>query len=175
MLSSTNVCGIEIDPNSIAYATHNATLNKISNVSFHAGASESIFDPIIKKLAWNGDKTTLIVDPPRKGCDDGFLKQVVAFKPKRIVYVSCNVHTSECFAISYFSFFSSRVASNDLLMFDSFPLLPELTVAANAGDLIRWSDKEYAGKGYTIKSLGAIDLFPQTHHTEGLLVLEREL
>lgn len=55
---------------------------------------------------------------------------------------------------------------------DQFPLL----VAENVGDLIRWSNEgDKAGKGYKISSVGAIDLFPQTHHTEGLLVLTRDV
>ncbi|KAJ9125899.1 hypothetical protein QFC24_002684 [Naganishia onofrii] len=91
----TKVCGIEIDPASIAYANHNSTINSITNVEFHSGASETLFDAVTKDLKWAGDKTTLIVDPPRKGCDAGFLKQVVAFLPRRVVYVSCNVHTSK--------------------------------------------------------------------------------
>lgn len=31
--------------------------------------------------------------PPRKGCDEPFLKQLLDFKPITVVYVSCNVHT----------------------------------------------------------------------------------
>ncbi|GHJ87761.1 hypothetical protein NliqN6_4163 [Naganishia liquefaciens] len=138
----TKVCGIEIDPASIAYANHNASINGIDNVAFHSGASEALFDAVTQDLRWDGDKTTLIVDPPRKGCDAGFLKQVVAFLPRRVVYVSCNVHT----------------------------------MADNVGDLIRWSNEgDRAGQGYKISSVGAIDLFPQTHHTEGLLVLTRDV
>lgn len=49
-------------------------------------------------------------------------------------------------------------------------------MAENVGDLIRWSNEgDRAGKGYKISSVGAIDLFPQTHHTEGLLVLTRDV
>lgn len=118
-------------------------MNKITNAAFHAGASESLFDTVTQSLAWPGDRTTLIVDPPRKGCDSGFLGQVVRFNPKRIVYVSCNVHT----------------------------------MARDVGELVRNSNKVEGreGKGYKIDSLGAIDLFPQTHHTEGLCVLTREV
>jgi tRNA (uracil-5-)-methyltransferase len=92
--TSTRVLGIEIDPQSISYATHNATINGIPNASFHAGASEHIFESAILELEGKADRTTLIVDPPRKGCDEAFLGQVVAFRPKVVVYVSCNVHTS---------------------------------------------------------------------------------
>lgn len=141
----TSVCGIEIDPQSIAYARHNAKVNKITNTAFHAGASESLFDTVTQDLGWQGQHTTLILDPPRKGCDQSFLDQVVRFNPRRIVYVSCNVHT----------------------------------MARDVGEMVRLSAKaaEEQGRGkdagYMIDSCGAIDLFPQTHHTEGLCVLSR--
>lgn len=35
----------------------------------------------------------MVIDPPRRGCDQAFLDQLVALRPKHIVYVSCNVHT----------------------------------------------------------------------------------
>jgi len=35
----------------------------------------------------------VVIDPPRKGCDESFLTQLLKFGPKRVVYVSCNVHT----------------------------------------------------------------------------------
>jgi tRNA (uracil-5-)-methyltransferase len=38
-------------------------------------------------------QTTVVIDPPRKGCDTAFLSQLLAFDPASIVYVSCNVHT----------------------------------------------------------------------------------
>src|SRR3954451_2365986 len=78
--NSTRVLGIEIDPQSISYATHNAKTNSITNASFHAGASEHIFESAIVELEGEADRTTLIVDPPRKGCDEAFLRQVVAFR-----------------------------------------------------------------------------------------------
>jgi tRNA (uracil-5-)-methyltransferase len=38
------------------------------------------------------DRTVLLVDPPRKGCDEKFIQQLLAFRCKTVVYVSCNVH-----------------------------------------------------------------------------------
>ena len=35
----------------------------------------------------------MVIDPPRKGCDESFLSQLLKFGPRRVVYVSCNVHT----------------------------------------------------------------------------------
>lgn len=81
--------------------------------------------------------------------------------------MSCNVHTSEFKSFCVASL--RKPCSCSIMPFDVS------SVSANVGDLVRWSDEAYGGKGYRIKSLGAIDLFPQTHHTEGLLVLEREL
>jgi len=35
----------------------------------------------------------LLIDPPRKGSDEPFIKQLLAFRAQTVVYVSCNVHT----------------------------------------------------------------------------------
>ncbi|KAA8899401.1 S-adenosyl-L-methionine-dependent methyltransferase [Sphaerosporella brunnea] len=81
--------GVDISPDSIAYATRNAKENGITNATFIAGTAEKIFGDI----DFPGSKASCIIDPPRKGCDELFLEQLMVFKPKRIVYVSCNVHT----------------------------------------------------------------------------------
>jgi len=39
------------------------------------------------------ESTVVVIDPPRKGCDDVFIRQLVKFRPGVVVYVSCNVHT----------------------------------------------------------------------------------
>lgn len=74
---------------SIKYAKINAEINGLKNIRFLAGSAEAIFED----LTFDASKTTILIDPPRKGCDEAFLKQLLAFSPKRIVYVSCNVHT----------------------------------------------------------------------------------
>ncbi|GBL42627.1 tRNA (uracil(54)-C(5))-methyltransferase [Verrucomicrobiota bacterium] len=66
-------------------AAENATLNHFLNCRFIAGSAESIF----KKIPVEGHESAVIVDPPRKGCDEAFLDQLHAFGPRRIVYVSC--------------------------------------------------------------------------------------
>jgi tRNA/tmRNA/rRNA uracil-C5-methylase (TrmA/RlmC/RlmD family) len=66
-------------------AAENATLNHFLNCRFIAGSAESIF----KKIPVEGSESAVIVDPPRKGCDEAFLDQLDAFSPRRIVYVSC--------------------------------------------------------------------------------------
>lgn len=63
--------------------------------AFHAGKSEDIFLSVLGKssVPFPADRTVVIIDPPRKGCDESFINQVVRFRPATLVYVSCNVHT----------------------------------------------------------------------------------
>lgn len=86
------VAGIELSADSIKFATHNAHLNDIPEVrcTFRAGDAANIFSVVSE---FPREKTALIIDPPRKGCDENFIDQLVAFRCKTVVYVSCNVHT----------------------------------------------------------------------------------
>jgi len=88
----SRVAGVEISKESIEYARHNAELNQVpaSKCSFHAGKAEGIFDSV---TSFPPNQTVIVVDPPRKGCDMTFLKQLINFGPATVVYVSCNVHT----------------------------------------------------------------------------------
>ncbi|KAF9120901.1 tRNA(m5U54)methyltransferase [Mortierella sp. 14UC] len=85
------VLGVEISAASISYATNNLVLNKLSTetTAFHLDDADKIFAHIDFPSA----ETALIIDPPRKGCSEEFLDQMVAFLPARVVYVSCNVQT----------------------------------------------------------------------------------
>ncbi|KAF6767536.1 (Uracil-5)-methyltransferase family [Kalmanozyma brasiliensis GHG001] len=123
------VSGVEISSESIRYATKNAELNGITNAKFLAGNAEDIF----ARIEYPAEKTTVIIDPPRRGCDEEFIRQLVKLGPKHIVYVSCNVHTQ----------------------------------ARDVGQLIAKDAR------YKIMSVRGADLFPQTHHVEGVAVLER--
>ncbi|KAH6903392.1 tRNA methyltransferase [Coprinopsis sp. MPI-PUGE-AT-0042] len=86
------VAGIELSQDSIRFATRNAELNNISpdKISFRAGNAGEIF-AVVRDFPQ--DQTAVLIDPPRKGCDEFFIKQLLEFEPKTIVYVSCNVHT----------------------------------------------------------------------------------
>lgn len=83
------VAGVELSAASIDCAKKNAELNGISNAKFLAGSAENIF----ANISYPSKNTTVVIDPPRRGCDDEFIKQLVALRPAHIVYVSCNVHT----------------------------------------------------------------------------------
>ena len=84
------VLGVEIVPQAIEDAKRNAGLNGFTNTYFEAGPAEEI----IPKW-YNEGKTAdvLVVDPPRKGCDDALLQTIIEQRPKRVVYVSCNPAT----------------------------------------------------------------------------------
>lgn len=84
------VYGIEIVPQAIADAKYNAEMNGFDNVEFIQGAAETI----MPKMAAEGIKPDVIViDPPRRGCDETTLDAMVKASPDRIVYVSCNPAT----------------------------------------------------------------------------------
>ncbi|KAI8362215.1 S-adenosyl-L-methionine-dependent methyltransferase [Mortierella sp. GBAus27b] len=85
------VLGVEISDASISCATNNLVLNKLSTetTAFHLDDADKIF----AHIDFPSSETALIIDPPRKGCSDEFLDQMVEFLPARVVYVSCNVQT----------------------------------------------------------------------------------
>lgn len=84
------VYGVEIVPEAIADANRNAELNGIENVEFAVGEAEVVI-PNWYKEGIVAD--VLVVDPPRKGCDDALLQTIIEMKPKKVVYVSCNPAT----------------------------------------------------------------------------------
>lgn len=81
--------GIDIASGSIASAKENAVRNKVSNASFMTADASALF----KEVNFSPEETVVVIDPPRKGCDDAFLRQLLHFGPRRVIYVSCNVHT----------------------------------------------------------------------------------
>ena len=81
--------GIEISESSIDWARRNAKQNDIENCRFIQGDATNIF----VEVEFNPAKTAVVIDPPRKGSSPEFLEQLLAFGPKRVVYVSCNVAT----------------------------------------------------------------------------------
>lgn len=83
------VAGVEISESSIAFAKENATANGITNATFLASDASAIF----AGLDFPAADTAVIIDPPRKGCDEEFLNQLLSFVPRTIVYVSCDPAT----------------------------------------------------------------------------------
>ncbi|MDN7243659.1 23S rRNA (uracil(1939)-C(5))-methyltransferase RlmD [Planococcus sp. N028] len=84
------VMGVEIVPQAIEDAKRNAELNGFTNTLFEAGPAEQVI-PRWYKEGKTAD--VLMVDPPRKGCDEQLLRTILKQRPKRVVYVSCNPAT----------------------------------------------------------------------------------
>jgi len=140
----TSSTGIDISSSSIVSARHNAELNNLpsSQCKFIAADAQELF----KEVTYPAEETVVIIDPPRKGCDEGFLKQLLKFGPRRVVYVSCNVHTQ----------------ARDVGV-----------LVRGLKDGETGEKGKGTGKRYEIESLRGFDFFPQTGHVEGVAILNR--
>jgi 23S rRNA (uracil1939-C5)-methyltransferase len=85
------VVGLEVQPEAVEQGLANAGLNGIDNVEFRAGQVEDLLPQVAESLALVPD--VVVLDPPRKGCDRAVLDALVALKPPRIAYMSCNPAT----------------------------------------------------------------------------------
>lgn len=122
------VYGVEVIERAVKDAEKNASKNGIKNVSFVTDSAEAAME----KWSKEGLKPTVIlVDPPRKGLTESFIKASVAMAPEKITYVSCNPATM-------------------------------------ARDI-----KQYQELGYKLTKVQPVDLFPQTHHVECVVLLQR--
>jgi tRNA (uracil-5-)-methyltransferase len=139
----TTSLGIDISASSITSASHNASINGLeeSRARFMAADAANLFS----EIKTPADETVVMIDPPRKGCDESFLRQLVNYGPARVVYVSCNVHTQ----------------ARDV----------GVLVGGMEGADGGFGD----GVGcYEMESLTGFDFFPQTGHVEGVAVLRRK-
>ena len=85
------VYGVEIVPQAIDDARANAKLNHFENVEFFVGKAEEVLPEQYEKNQVYAD--TIVVDPPRKGCDSVCLDTIVKMAPEKVVYVSCDSAT----------------------------------------------------------------------------------
>ena len=85
------VYGVEIVEPAIQDARKNAEINQIQNAEFYVGRAEDILPEKYKKEQIKAD--VIVVDPPRKGCEQTLLETILQMQPKRIVYVSCDSAT----------------------------------------------------------------------------------
>lgn len=87
------VYGVEIVPEAIEDAKQNARINGIDNAEFFVGAAEEVLPRKYKESNGEMKADVIVIDPPRKGCDEVLLKTIVEMKPKKVVYVSCDPAT----------------------------------------------------------------------------------
>ncbi len=122
------IVGVEIVPSAVEDAKKNAIRNNIKNAEYYCGAAENLAEDLVKQGL---RPDVVILDPPRKGCDERLLDTVVRVKPEKIVYVSCKPSTL-------------------------------------ARDL-----KYLVDKGYLVKKIVPVDMFPRTSHCEVICALQR--
>ena len=88
------VYGVEVVPQAIEDARENAYRNQITNAEFYVGKTEEVLPAFYEE---KGEQMrhpdVIVVDPPRKGCDERCLETMLALQPERIVYVSCDPAT----------------------------------------------------------------------------------
>ncbi|KIY21076.1 RNA methyltransferase [Mesobacillus subterraneus] len=84
------VRGMDIIAESIDDARNNAKKHNVPHASFYVGKAEELLPKWLEE-GWQPD--VIVVDPPRTGCDEAFLKTVLKIKPKTFVYISCNPST----------------------------------------------------------------------------------
>ena len=90
--NAQHVYGVEVVPSAINDANQNATKNQLENTTFVCGKAEEV---ILKWKAEGIRPDVVMVDPPRKGCDETFIETILELNPKRIVYISCNPSTQQ--------------------------------------------------------------------------------
>lgn len=112
--SFEQVAGVEISESSIVFAKQNAELNGIGNTRFLAGDASAIF----AGLEFSAADTAIVIDPPRKGCDEVFLNQLFAYGPRSVVYVSCDPAT-QMRDLQHFT--TAGYVLTDVQPFDLFP------------------------------------------------------
>lgn len=108
------VMGVEVSESSADWARANAAANGITHAQFMAASAEAIFE----QVTFPAEESVVVIDPPRKGCDDVFLRQLFAFGPKRVVYVSCNPATH---VRDLISFAAAGYRISAVQPFDLFP------------------------------------------------------
>lgn len=119
------VVGVEISPDAIRDAQHNAKLNHITNADFYCDDANSFLDRLIDR------PDVVLLDPPRAGMKQEFMQHLAEMKPDRVVYISC---------------------------------FPE----TQARDI-----KNLTCRGYRVKKIVPVDLFPMTDHVETIVLLSR--
>jgi len=117
------VLGVEVSPSAVRWATANAARNGRANCTFLAADAAAVF----AEVPFPAAETAVIVDPPRKGCGPDFLRQLAAFAPCTIVYVSCNPETQapEVAALAEAGYRCTRLEP-----FDMFPQTRHLECVA---------------------------------------------
>ena len=167
--------GVDISEQSVSSARENLLLNKLGaseaenggghgrNTTFTTAQASAIFAAVPETFAPR--QTVVLIDPPRKGCDEAFLRQLLSFEPERVMYVSCNVHT-QARDVGWIL----RGGEVDELKRGDVGV--ERHGVGKGAEREKGATEELKGD-YEIESLRGFDFFPQTGHVESVAVLRR--
>ncbi len=105
--------GVEIIPKAIENAKKNAKINGIENAEFICGDASTATD-LLKKRGEKPD--VVIIDPPRKGCDEALISTLSDLSPQKIVYISCDCATlaRDLKKFKDYSYFPKKISACDL-------------------------------------------------------------
>ncbi|KAH8419593.1 hypothetical protein KR222_008129, partial [Zaprionus bogoriensis] len=140
------ILGVEIVPDAIKDAEHNAAANGITNCKFFAGNADDYIKSMIREALYDQEPgkpidLVAVVDPPRAGLHNRSIAAIrSASAIKRLVYVACNASCAK----------------------------------RNFIELSRPESKQYKGEPFYPKTAVAVDMFPHTAHTELVVLFERE-
>ena len=137
-------------------------------------ATDTASDAPPSKFDFNPEETAVVIDPPRKGCDLPFLKQLLEFGPARIVYMSCNVH-SQARDIGVLVGGLDKYHKRDKespVRDDDFDVDRNREVGEKEEQSQRVERGETQGL-YVIESIKGFDFFPQTSHVEVVAILQK--
>ncbi len=161
------VYGVEIVPEAIEDAKKNAEINGIKNAEFICGRSEDVFTK--KTCDMSSENLTVVLDPPRKGCDVKLLNAIKQVGPEKIVYVSCDSATlARDLKILCEGSDGSCVARNDNAK-NSVAFKEnngENSIAYEEGNVKN-------GASYKIEKIRPVDMFPHTVHVETVVLLSK--
>ncbi|KAJ2899353.1 hypothetical protein MKZ38_003282 [Zalerion maritima] len=153
--------GIDVSTHSVKNAYTNARLSRLpkDTYQFVAADASDIFSRVRK---FDPEDTAVVIDPPRKGCDASFLRQLMEFGPRRIAYVSCNVHSQ-----------ARDVGMLVRGIVDGFGKgNGKGKRGADGNDDVGGEESKKMAR-YEIESVRGFDFFPQTGHVEGVAILNR--
>ena len=169
----TSSLGVECDPFSIICARANATKNKIPNTGFISADASALFAAV----PFPADQTVMVIDPPRKGCSEDFIKQLLKYGPKRVIYVSCNVNTQardvgmlvrgkvDAWKVGASEWMSGSIRDREKE--------EAAGLTSSTSDMSSSPSSRGARFKYEMESLIGCDFFPQTGHVEGVAILNR--
>ncbi len=121
------IVGVESNPAAARDAAANARANGVEAASFICGDAGAVMRDMARSRV---PLDTVVLDPPRKGCEPAVLESLLQLDCRRVVYVSCNPAT----------------------------LARDLALLA---------------RGFTVKEVQPVDMFPQTVHIETVVRLDR--